>query len=89
MDSCLNGTAWPSDATIVYVQDSLKTQVPGDEYVDVYRNELAVARSDRADLCNSIPCRPKRGVNNFPGNASDWITRDICEDSRRNVPDSC
>ena len=69
------------------MQDSLKAQVPGEEHEDVYRNELAVARSGGADLCNPIPHRAKRGVNHFPGNASNWITRDICEDSKRNVPD--
>lgn len=87
MDYGLNGTVWPSDATIAYVQDSLKAWVSGGEHEDVYRNELAVARSSGADLCNPIPYRPKRGVNHFPGSASNWITRDICEDSKRNVPD--
>lgn len=54
MDPCLNGTVWPSDATIAYVQDSLKAQVPGEEHEDVYRNELAVARSGAAHSYNPL-----------------------------------
>lgn len=41
MDLCLNGTVWPSEATIAYVQDSLEAQLPGEKHEDVYRNELA------------------------------------------------
>lgn len=48
----LDGTVWPSEATIAYVQDSLRAQVPGEEQEDVYRNELAVARSSPAEPCN-------------------------------------
>lgn len=39
------------------------------------------------ETAEQICVRPKRGVNHFPGSVSNWITRDICEDSKRNVPD--
>lgn len=43
---------------------------------------------EAAEQIRVIPYRPKRGVNHFPGSASNWITRDIYEDSKRNVPDA-
>lgn len=43
MDRGLNGTVWPSNVTIAYVQGSLKARVPGGEHEDVYTNALALA----------------------------------------------
>jgi len=53
MDRGLNGTVWPSNVTIAYVQGSLKARVPGEEHEDVYMNALALAWNSGADLCKT------------------------------------